>query len=237
MSVHQTMVNEIDLNWKWLYQVGGISALALGLAYIIIIALYLPAGAPPSGAEERLMYLSGNTAVWWAILDLSVLTDFLFVPVAFSLYFALKGINKNVMLLAISLIMLFIILDLAITWTNYASLITLSDQYAAATNDAERVVFVTAAIYPSIVLESSLLFVYNTLTLSVGILLTGVVMLKGIFSKGTAYLGLVTGILGVVAVVGPFFVSVLATAIILASILTTLWVVFVGYSLYNLGRQ
>ena len=233
----QLMVNEIDSNWKWLYRVGGISALTLGLAYIIIMILYLPAGAPPTDAEERLMYLAGNTTVWWVILDLSVLTDFLFIPIAFSLYRALKGINKNAMLLATSLILLFIILDLAITWTNYASLITLSNHYAAATNEAERMVFVTAAVYPSIVLESRLLFVYNTLTLSVGILLTGVVMLKGIFSKSTANLGLVTGILGIVAVMGPFFVSALDAAIILASILTTVWVFFVGYNLYKFGQR
>ena len=233
----QRIGNELDSNSKWLYRVGGMSALAVGVAYLIIIVLYIPAGAPPSSAEERLVYLSGNTAVWWAILDLSVLTDFLFIPVGFSLYLALKGINKNVMLLATCLIALFIILDLAITWTNYATLITLSDGYAAATNDAERAVYVTAAIYPSIVLGSRLLFVYNTLTLSVGILLTGVVMLKGIFSKSTAYLGLGTGILGIVAVIGPFFASALNAAIILASLLTTLWVIFAGYNLYKLGRQ
>jgi hypothetical protein len=87
------------------------------------------------------------------------------------------------------------------------------------------------------VLESRLLFVYNTLTLAVGILMTGFVMLKGVFTKSTAYLGLVTGILGIVSVVGPFFVSALSAAIIVTSILTTVWVLLVGYRLYRLGRQ
>jgi hypothetical protein len=87
------------------------------------------------------------------------------------------------------------------------------------------------------VLESSLLFVYNTLTLSAGILLTGLVMLKGIFSKGTAYLGLATGVLGIVAVVGPFFISALSVTIIFTSVLTTVWALLVGYKLYRLGQQ
>ena len=237
MSAQKIMINEIDSDWKWLYRVGGISALVLGIGYIIIIALYVPVGAPPSGAEARLMYLAGKTTLWWSILGLSVLTDFLFVPVAFSLYFALKGINKKVMLLATSCVGLFVVLDLTITWTNYASLITLSSNYAAATNETERAVFVTAAIYPSILLESNLLFVYNTLTLSVGILMTGLVMLRGVFSKSTAYVGLITGILGMVAVVGPFLVTALGAAIIIASILTTIWVLFAGYRLYRLGQQ
>lgn len=237
MSVQKMMVNAVDPDGKWLYRVGGISALVLGIAYIVIIALYVPVGAPPSGAEARLTYLAGNTLVWWAILGLSVLTDFLFVPVALSLYLALKGFNKNVMLLATACVGLFVVLDLAITWTNYAALITLSGQYAAAANDAQRAVFVAAANYLSGVLESSLLGVYIILVPGVGILLTGLVMLKGIFSKTTAYLGVVTGILGIVSVVGPFFVSALGVTYIIASILTTAWVLFVGYRLYKLGQQ
>ncbi len=236
MSAQNMMVDTVDPDWKWLYRVGGISAIILGIAYIIIIALYVPVGVPPSGAEARLKYLAGNTTLWWMILGLSVLTDFLFVPVALSLYLALKSISKNV-LVATGFVLLFVVSDLAITWTNYASLITLSGHYASATNNAERAVFVTAAIYPSIVLESSLLFVYNTLTPSVGILMIGLVMRKGIFSKTTAYLGIATGILGIVAVVGPFLVSALSTTIIFASILTTLWVMFAGYRLYRLGQQ
>jgi Domain of unknown function (DUF4386) len=230
------VVNEADLDGKALYRVSGISALVLGIAYLIIIALYVPVGAPPSGAEARLMHLAGNTPVWWAILGLSVLTDFLFVPVALSLYLALKGINRNAMLLATACVGLFVVLDLAVTWTNYAALIALSGNYAAATNDAQRAVFVAAATYPSTVLESSLLFVYNTFVLAVGILIIGLVMLKGIFSKMTAYLGLAAGILGIVSVAGSFFVSSLSITIIIASIATTVWVFFVGYRLYRLGK-
>jgi hypothetical protein len=237
MSAQNMMVKAVDPDGKWLYRVGGISALAIGMGYIIIIGLYVPMGAPPNGAEARLAYLAVNTSLWWAILGLSVLTDFLFVPVALSLYLALKGIHRNAMLIATACMGLFVVLDLALTWTNYALLITLSGSYAAAANDAQRAVFVAAAYYPSAVLESSLLFVYNTLTLSVGILITGLVMLKGIFRKSTANLGLVTGLLGIVAVVGSFFTSALSITTIITSVLTTLWFLVVGYRLYRLAQQ
>jgi hypothetical protein len=237
MSVQKIMANAVNPDETWLYRVGGICALVFGIAYIIIIALYVPIGAPPSGAEARLTYMAGSPTVHWAILGLSVLTDFLFVPVALSLYLALKGINRNAMLIATACVGLFIILDLAITWTNYGALITLGGNYAAATNDAQRAVIVAEATYPSVVLGSSLLFVYNTLVFAVGILITGFVMLKGIFSKSTAYLGLIAGILGIVSVVGPFFVSALSATIIFTSVLVTVWVLFVGYSLLRLGQQ
>jgi hypothetical protein len=98
---------------KWLYRVGGISALVLGIAYIIIFPLFAHVGAPPTGGGEAwLKYLSGRTTVWWAILGLSVLTDFLLIPVALSLYLALKRVNRDAMLLATALMWLFVVLDL-----------------------------------------------------------------------------------------------------------------------------
>jgi hypothetical protein len=228
-------VNAVASDEKWLYQVGGISAIVFVIAYIVIIALYVPVGKP-SGAEAWLTSMAENTTAWWAILGLSVLTDFLLAPVALSLYLVLRGVNKSVMLVATAFVGLFVILDLALTWTNYASLLALSSNYAAATDDAQKTIFFTAAIYPSSIVDSNILFVYNSFTLAVGILVTSLVMLKGVFNKGTAYLGLITGILGIVAVAGSFF-GLLKALIILVSILTMVWVLFVGYRLYRFGRQ
>ena len=44
--------------------------------------------------------------------------------------------------------------------------------------------------------------VYAIVDLSAGILLIGFVMLKGIFRKSTAYVGVITGILGIVSIAG-----------------------------------
>jgi hypothetical protein len=236
MHVQNRMGDAADPDGKWLYRVGGLSALVLAIAYILTIPLYVYAGAPPSGGEVWLKYLDGKTTLWWAILGLSVLTDFLFVPVALSLYLALKEVNRNVMLVATAFVGLFTVLDLAVTWPNYASLITLSGHYAAATNDAQRAAYVAAATYADAVLPYSLA-VYSILALSFGILMIGLVMRKGVFSKRTAYLGLATGLLGIVSVVGPFFVSALGVVIIITSILTIVWLLFAGYRLYGLGQQ
>jgi hypothetical protein len=228
-----TMVKVADADDKWLCRSGGISAGALGVAYIVIITLYVPMGTPPSGSEARLAFVAANMKTWWVILALSVLTDLLFAPVALALYVALKAVNRNAMVLASMCVALFIILDLALTWTNYAVLITLSGKYARAVSEPQKMGIITAAEYPCGVLESGLLFVYNTLTLSVGILITGAVMLKGAFSRTAAYLGLITGILGLVAVVGPYFVNALSMVIIITSILTTAWILVVAFRLYG----
>ena len=230
--------NSVDTDGKWVYRVGGISAIVFGIAYIAIMALYLPLGGVPTGVEAWFAQTSTHTTEWWAILGLSVLTDFLLVPIALAVYLALKGINRNAMLLAVAFMGLFVVLDLALTWTNIAALIILSGGYAAASSEAQRAAFLTAAIYPSTIIETNLTFIYNSLTLAVGILLTGLVMFKGIFSKASAYIALATGALGIVAVTSSFFSnSVSSVAIILAAVLTTVWVFFVGFKLNRLSRR
>ena len=233
MSADTMTVNAVDPDGKWLYRVGGISALVLCIAYIIIIPLFAHVGAPPSGGEVWLKYLEGKTTAWWAILGLSVLTDFLFVPVGLSLYVALMRVSRGAMLVATAFVGLFVVLDLAVTWTNYSSLLTLSGLYSAATNDVQRAGYVAAANYASAVLASRTEVIYAIVDLSLGILLIGLVMLKGkgIFSKTTAYLGLATGISGIVSVAG-FWVTIIMNAV-----LATVWVLFVGYRLFRLGQK
>jgi hypothetical protein len=232
MSAEKMTVSVVDPDGKWLYRVGGISALVIGIAYIIILPLFAHVGGTPSsGGEVWLKYLEGKTTVWWAILGLCVFTDFLFVPVALSLYVALERVNRNAMLVATAFVGLFVVLDMAVTWTNYASLLTLSGLHTAATTDVQRAAYVAAANYASAVLASHTEVFYSIVDLSVAILITGFVMLKGkgVFSKTTAYLGLAAGIFGIVSIAGFFVI------IIINALLTTVWVLFVGYRLFRLG--
>jgi hypothetical protein len=227
-----------DVDRRWEYLVGGISALAIGIGYIVIIPLFVAVGVPPSGGEAWLTYAAGKSIGWWAILGLSVLTDVLFIPVVLALYLVLERLGRSVMLLAAAFVGLFVVLDLAVTWSNYAALITLSESYAVATTATERAADVAAATYASSVLGSSLEGVYSIVTLAVGILLISIVTLRGTFSRTAAYLGVATGVLGIASVVGQLLVPGSGTIIaIFASVLTTLWVLVVGYRLFRLDRR
>ncbi len=231
MGADAVTANAADPDSRRLYRVGGISALVLGAAYIAIIPLYAHVGAPPSSGEAWLKYVSGKTTVWWAILSLSVLTDLLFVPVALSLYLALERVHRSAMLVATAFVGLFVVLDLAVTWSSYAALLTLGGSYAAAANDVQRAAYIAAANYPSAVLASRLEIVYSIVILSFAILIIGIVMWKGIFSRATALLGLITGVLGLASLTG------VSALIIMNALVATVWVLFVGYRLYWLGQQ
>lgn len=212
----------------WLYRAGGLSALAIAGAYILIIVLYALAGTPPVGGEAWLAYLSGKTTLWWAIVGVSVMTNFLFVPVALALYATLKPIHRNAMRIAIAFMGLFIALELAVNWTCYASLIMLSSDYTAAANEMQRMAYAAAANYPSAVIASPLALVYAIGTLSLAILIIGIVMLNGVFGKITAWLGILTGVLGMAAVAG------VGIAVILNAMTATIWLLLVGYRLSRL---
>ena len=84
------------------------------------------------------------------------------------------------------------------------------------------------------VLNSGLFAVYAILVPSVGILIIGLIMLRGPFNKATAYSALGAGILGIIAVVGLIFLSALGLFAIFSSVLTTVWVLFAGYRLLRL---
>jgi len=216
---------------RWLFRIGGTCASTIAVFYMVTIALFAFAGTLPNGAEASLQYLSDKTALWSAIAALSVLTDVLYIPLALSLYFALRQINRTAILVAAAFMFLFVGLDLAVTWTNYASLIVLSGHYAAATSDAQRAAYVAAAEYATSVLSSRIETVYAIVDLSFAILVVGVVMLRGVFNKPTAYVGIATGVMGILTLSGLF------VTVILNAILAIAWLFFVGYRLYRLDRR
>jgi hypothetical protein len=221
----------------WILRIGGVAALLLAAGYVATIPLFAAVGAPPSGAQARLDYHASTTTAWWAIVALSVLTDLLFLPVAIALYTALRRSSEAAMLLASAFTLLFVVLDLAVTWPAYASLITLSQQYATATAVDQRALVVAAAGYPSAVLSSPLQSIDSILTLSIGILVAGLVMLRGAFGRAAGILGVTTGLVGIASVAQTALTGEVSPLAIATSLLTIAWLVLVGRGLLRSPRS
>ena len=237
--MNEKMQVTADPEGKWLYRVGGLSGMAVGIGYLLTIPVTTIAagGFPPPGIEARLAFFAEHAAGWWAVTGLMVITDLLYVPFFLALYDALKGFNKYLMLLAFACAGLFVLLDLAITWTSFPSLMILSGNYAAATSDAQRAIIVAAAGYPSAIIDSPLSGIYAILFPGLGELLASLVMRKGIFSKALAYMGVIAGVSGILAGIGPIFISDLETFQYINASLAMLWFFFVGLKLNKLAHQ
>lgn len=228
-----------DPDGKWIYRVGGISALVLGMGYLLTIPMMIvyAGGFPPPGTEARLAFFAEHAAGWWGATALMVFTDLFYVPVFLALYHALKGFNKYMMLLAFACEGLFVALDLAITWTAYPSLIIMGTTYGAAASDAQRAIIVAAAGYPSAVVDSPLGGIYVILIPAVGLLFASLVMRKGIFNKALAYMGVIAGLCGILAGIGPIFISELETVQYINASLAMIWFFFAGFKLNKLAQQ
>lgn len=218
---------------------GGISALVVGLSYPIIIALYVLAGSGQpigQGGQAWLEYMAGHEAAWWAIVGLSVLTNVLWVPVAWALYWSLATVDRAKALAGSALLVLFVVLELATSWPNYAVLIDLSTKLATPSDDAQRMAVLGAAGYAAAAQSSSLLPYYTILTPALGQLLLGLTMLKGgPYGRLVGWLSVVAGAIGIVAVLGRAIWEPLGQAIIPGSLLTAVWFVLIGRRLLGLA--
>jgi hypothetical protein len=109
-------------------------------------------------------------------------------------------------------------------------LVYLSDHYVAATTVAQRTVFATAA--DSLIAQNNIVSVGGIL-FAVGVLVISLAMLKGVFHKSIAYLGIVTGVVGIIC---EAFRPILGPGYSLYLILL-IWLVAVGWKLYRLGSS
>jgi hypothetical protein len=227
----------VDQDVKWFYRVSGIAAFVLVVGYFLTFPIYAWVGdQPASGVEAQLTYFAEHAGGWWAIVFLMMFTDLLIVPIFFGIYLALKHVNKGLMMVALTFTaFFFVILDLAVTWTAYSTLIISGSNYAAAMTEAQKGFFVAAASYPSAIVVSPLSGTYSILIPSLGILLAGLVMLKGIFNKTTAYLALAVGITGIVFM-GSYINDALYAMRIINAFLAMFFYLLVGIRLYKLGR-
>jgi hypothetical protein len=236
MDTRNSTANGVDPEAKWMYRVAGICAIVLVVGYLVAIAIYSLVGDQPTdGVEAQLAYFGEHAAGWRSIVLLMVATDLLYVPVFFGIYLALKHINRGLMLVALTFAaFLFVILDLAVTWTAYSTMVTAGADYGAA-SEAQRTALVAAAAYPSAILESPLLATYAIVIPALGALFAGLVMLQGVFSKPTAYVALAMGLTGILYM-GSFFIDGMAVLRYINALLAMLFYLLVGVRLYKLGR-
>jgi hypothetical protein len=129
---------------------------------------------------------------------------------------------------------LFLVLYLAITELNTLTLVSLTQHYTAATSDAQRAAYVAAATYALATLPNATFFSYAVS--SIGLLMTSLVMLKGVFNKPSALLGIVASLEGIVGSCYVFY-SAFAALLVPSLIAFGLWALFAGTRLYKLSTR
>lgn len=235
--IRQNTVEDLQLQpdptWKGVYRVGGICAMITGPLWIIAAVLSILIGPAPSASEAYLQAVGGHITLSQMNFGIFILTDFLLVPVVLAVYLALKQQAKNAMLIAAALILFYLVVDLAVTEMNSMVLVTLTQQFATAESEAQRSTLVAAASYA--LANIPLATFYSFFVSSIGWLIVSIVMLKGIFSRFSAWIGIILSVMGVAS---SFYVILPVLGIFLSQCMIAfgVWCLLVGFRLLKLGR-
>jgi hypothetical protein len=224
-----------DPSWKGVYRVGSISAALYVLLILVPLVLLNTLPQPPlSGGAATLQYIASYKPVYIIELVSFVGLSLPAMVVFLALYGVLKHLNKGYAALGAIVGIASEVIALAYNSSPPSlngGLLYLSDQYVAATTAAQRAAFATAS--ESLIAVSNAVNGAGILT-AIGILILSLVMLRGVFHKGVAYLGIVTGLLGIVSealrdMIGPGYY--------VYGLLLPIWFLAAGWKLYRLGSS
>ena len=176
--------------WNGLYRIGGVAALVATLLFLIDIVVLTALGPQPSTASGWFSLLQNSRVVGlFQLFFTDLLGVTLLCPVFLALYGALRRSSAAYSALAMALGLTGIATAIA-TNTAY-SMVYLSDQYAAATMETQRSLLLAAGEAMAAIGNGTGSFVMAGLLMESAPVMLSVVMLRGnIFSKATAYLGI-----------------------------------------------
>ena len=223
-----------DPSWHLLYRIGGISAWIFVAMTVAAIALAIATPPPPTaGGTATLSYIAAHRTLYIVYEQLWLVPGLFAMVTYLALYPALKNLEKSLAALGAVLGGSAWALSLAIpvTTTGAPALVYLSDQFMAAADPARRAVFTTAA--ETLIAQNRTTVVVGPL-MAVGMLIVSIVMLKGVFPKAVAYLGVATGVLGISA---EALRMVFEGFYVFYGVLLPIWMGAVGWNLYRLGRS
>jgi hypothetical protein len=164
----------------------------------------------------------------------------MFILVFLALYMALKRVNQWSMAVALSLALLGVAIFYATN--NPFSMLTLSNKYAIATTEMERVTLVAAgeAVLASTNQRAVGGFNIGLFLVSIAGLIVSVVMLRSTaFSRATAYIGILAFGLSLADYIRQVITSSVAIALLVilpGALLLVIWFSLIGRRLLQLGR-
>ena len=218
--------------WRSIYRAGAIASVAV-LALVPVQAAVFIVWPPPTTVAAFFSLFEQNAIVGLLALDLLLMASWILSAVMFvALYAALRRTHEAVV--TVALIAELVALAVYFASNTAFSMLTLSQQYAIATTDADRTLLLAAG--------QAMLALYTGTAFNVSYLLSGVAALlmaramvrSGIFGSVTAYVGIAYAVLQVVpptAGDAGMIVSLLSLAPMV------IWIALISRTLFRLGGE
>ncbi len=223
-----------DLRWKDLYKIGAISLIIIVmlLTFAIIAFFIWPYKPGVSSTVDVFTMLHNNMMSGLLSLDIPmVIIELITILPLLSLYVALKQINESYALIALVIGLVAIIL--IIPTRPLSELVFISGKYASATTEAEKNQYIAAGEVLLTVFKGTSWMVFTVFS-GVSCLISSLLMLKSnIFSKATAYVGIITSTPGFL-----FFVPIIGIPILFIGTLSgIIWYILIARTFIRLGWQ
>jgi hypothetical protein len=219
---------DLDPSWSGVYKASGLSLFAGGAIIVVFLLsgfiMQVPLPLTPQAVLE-------NPMPPVILYGLAALGEFLLMPGVLGLYLLLKDVKKTHMLIGTAVWLAAIPMFL-VSRGQIISLLPISASYTATTSEIMKAAYVASV---ELAIDAANVYVAMALALlGVGSVIIGLVMLKGVFGKGTGYLVIVAGILILLGTCGVLL-KPLTILTLLGLVLTAVWQMVVGAKLYKLG--
>jgi len=234
---------DVDPGHKNLYKVGGSLGMIVGVFYVLVTLIaYMPGNngwsEPPFVSAATFINTIANHArpayITWSLFTL---TDFLAVGVLLALYFALKGVNRDAILVGIGITLMSVILDAAVAEVGFFTATSLAVSWNAVTDPVLKAAYYVAANHA--VLQTEFAWPYSYFAGFAGWIIISAVMRKSsAFGKWLGTFGLVASSLFVIDMALVYIVPGVAGGFILPLqwVFVVFWIL-AGVRLFSLGRK
>jgi len=218
----------LDQSEKGILKAGGFSFIAAGFVLFLFFIALLVLQTSPTLTPEMVL---DDPVPPVSLYALAAFGELLLMPGGLGLYYSLKNVKKTHMLMATAL-WLVAVISFLISRSQIIALAPISDSYQATTSETMRAAYLVSAEHAielgNVFAEMALMF------LGASSIIIGLVMLKGVFSKGVSYLVIISGTLTLLGTMGVLLepITILAP---FGLILGAVWQIIVGVKLYKLG--
>ena len=225
--------NPASSTWNGLYKAGGVSAILYVLLSLFVPFFMFINHTELSGmvtGKEIIGLILENGISWWLILQTLVLGTSFFAIITFvALFVTLKKVDKSRALIGSVTAVVIHILFIAY-YPVMLALGFVSNAYQAA-DELQRKSYETAA-EPLLAINNAFNPLYEAV-FAISILILSLAMLKGVFNRKVAYLGILTSISAFIALL---LFPVVGIGYFWWWLLFMAWFIAVGVKLFTLGR-
>ena len=223
-----------DANWAGLFKLGGVGAVIGGVLTVLDIMVYV-VSPQPANIEGWFALFQRNWLVGLLDMDLLGMAIYIIViPAIVALYISLRRGSQAWS--AVATVLTFVGMAAYFASNTGVSMISLSNQYAAATTDAQRAMFLAAG-EAAISTFFGPAFTTSFFLVTIALLIIAVVMLRSeVFSKKTAWIGIIAGVAGLGEQVPALGLLILVIALVNAVGLG-IWFVLIGRRLLQMSSS